>query len=346
MSLADYLAKNYLTADPTPKKSKKRKRKDASRPSTGLVIADDDALGWDPHKPTGTSDDEAPVTGPSATLPLPFPKPPNTTHPVTGQTSSFRPTKTSTWRTIGAPPPTSTDQATADSILTAAAADRALLASSDEAPTITNPDPEPETAKMESGAHAGLQSASQVTAQLARRQVEELSRFRADAATHTGQGSETIYRDASGRIINVAMKRAEARAAAEKEAAAAAAEVESRKGAVQLARAAERKQELEEARLMPVARYADDEKLNEEMRARERWEDPASGFVTRGKEGKSVSGKPLYKGPAGGPNRYGIRPGYRWDGVDRGNGFEREWFASRNRRANVRDLEYAWQMDE
>lgn len=44
MSLADYLAKNYLNADPVPeKKSKKRKRKEAT---TGIVIADDGAANW------------------------------------------------------------------------------------------------------------------------------------------------------------------------------------------------------------------------------------------------------------------------------------------------------------
>lgn len=60
MSLADYLAKKYLTADPKPeKRSKKRKRKGVS---DGLVIADDDASGWD----TGINEkeeDDGPLTG-------------------------------------------------------------------------------------------------------------------------------------------------------------------------------------------------------------------------------------------------------------------------------------------
>jgi pre-mRNA-splicing factor CWC26 len=59
MSLADYLAKNYLTADSKPeKKSKKRKRKDAA---DGLIIADDDDLGWSTSKTT-QGDDDGPVT--------------------------------------------------------------------------------------------------------------------------------------------------------------------------------------------------------------------------------------------------------------------------------------------
>ena len=62
MSLADYLAKNYLNADSKPeKKSKKRKRKDAGR---GLVIADDDAMDWKTAS-TGKEDEDGPVTGKS-----------------------------------------------------------------------------------------------------------------------------------------------------------------------------------------------------------------------------------------------------------------------------------------
>ena len=198
---------------------------------------------------------------------------------------------------------------------------------------------------MESGAHAGLQTADQVTAQLKRKQAEERQRFLEDGDEVSGRGKETIYRDASGRIINVAMKRAEARKKAEEEAAKAAAELEAQKGDVQRADRAKRKEQLNEAKFMPVARYADDLDMNEELKERERWNDPASEFLAKKKQGKSVSGKPLYTGPSM-PNRYGIRPGHRWDGVDRGNGFEKEYFAAQNRRRNLKDLDYAWQMDE
>lgn len=60
MSLADYLAKNYLNADSTPEeKSKKRKRKGGT--SSGLVIADDDTSGWERNG--GDADDDGPLTG-------------------------------------------------------------------------------------------------------------------------------------------------------------------------------------------------------------------------------------------------------------------------------------------
>ncbi|KAL9033326.1 MAG: hypothetical protein Q9180_006005 [Flavoplaca navasiana] len=141
------------------------------------------------------------------------------------------------------------------------------------------------------------------------------------------------------------MKRAEARKKAEEEAAKAAAEVEAQKGDVQRAERERKKEALKDAKYMPVARYVDDREMNEEMKERERWNDPAAQFLAKKKAGRSVTGKPLYTG-AFTPNRYGIRPGHRWDGVDRGNGFEKEYFAARNRRRDLKELDYAWQMDE
>ncbi len=198
---------------------------------------------------------------------------------------------------------------------------------------------------MEDGAHAGLQTGAQVAAAMKKREAEERRRFEAMGEVAAGKGQETIYRDASGRIVNVAMKRAEARRLVEEMQRKDVEEKEAAKGDVQRAEKEARKVALEEAHFMPVARYADDAKLNEELKEREHWDDPAAGFLKKKKVGKSVSGKPLYQGAAA-PNRYGIRPGHRWDGVDRGNGFEKEYFAARNRRSNIKDLEYAWQMDE
>ena len=198
---------------------------------------------------------------------------------------------------------------------------------------------------MESGAHSGLQSAAAVNEQLRQAQESERQHFLSDSAAHSGKGQETIFRDASGRIINIGMKRAEARKAEIEAAAKASAQIEAQKGEVQLANAAHRKEQLRDAKFLPMARYADDLDLNEELKERERWNDPASQFVSKKDKGKSMTGKPLYKGPAM-PNRYGIRPGHRWDGVDRGNGFEKEYFAARNRKKNLKELDYAWQMDE
>ena len=341
MSLADYLAKNYLTADSKPgKQLKKRKRKIGA--ASGLIIADDDASGWD-HDGAGNANDDAPLEGEETMF---FCLQPNVSRfgselSVNANSAEFRKAKKNAWQTIGTQTPSSNEQAAADAIITSAAAEsQARTLADDGAPTV-----EHLPMKMESGAHAGLQTADQVTAQLKRKQAEERRRLLANGDEHSGKGTETIYRDASGRIINVQMKRAEARRKAEEEAAKAAAELEGQKGDVQRAEKEKRREQLNDAKFMPVARYADDVELNEDLKERERWNDPAAGFLEKKKEGKSVSGKPLYKGPAA-PNRYGIRPGHRWDGVDRGTGFEKEYFAAANRRANLKSLDYAWQMDE
>ncbi|KAH0551235.1 hypothetical protein GP486_007458 [Trichoglossum hirsutum] len=335
MPLADYLAKNYLTADPVKKKSTKRK----ARKESGLIITDDDAPGWGNEEVKDDDDDDGPLTGEyriGNTLHthqlMPY------MHLVSGNSTEFRKSKKPAWQTVGAPTPQDSDQAAADAIITASVAEQSHQARDPEdAPAVVP--------LMESGAHAGLQTAEQVTAAVNKKRAEELRRFHEQDASELGHSTETIYRDASGRIINVAMKRAEARRRAAEEEAAANAAVEAQKGAVQLAARAQRRQDLAEAKLLPVARYADDEALNDELKSRERWNDPAAAFLSSKKEGRSVTGKPLYGGPAA-PNRYGIRPGHRWDGVDRGNGFEAEYFAAQNRRRNHSQLEYAWQMDE
>lgn len=259
---------------------------------------------------------------------------------MNAKTVEFRKAKKSTWQAVGASVPSSGEQAAADAILISAADELQARALTDDHPLgMENP-----VMKMESGAHAGLQTADQVTAQLKRKEAEEQRRLMEDRDEHRGKEKETIYRDASGRMINVHMKRAEARKKAGEEAAKAALELDAQKGDVQLAETEKRREQLSKARFMPVARYADDVELNEDLKERERWNDPAAGFVEKKRGGKSISGKPLFKGPAA-PNRYGILPGHRWDAVDRGTGFEKEYFAARNRRADLRSLDYAWQMD-
>ncbi|KAF2633822.1 hypothetical protein BU25DRAFT_13655 [Macroventuria anomochaeta] len=328
MSLADYLAKNYLTAD-SEKKSKKRKRKDKNG---GLTIDDDDNLGW--KNKADEEDEDAPMIMGGAGLKK--------------SKKKSKESSAATWATVGVAAPShaqqlAADEAAADAIISSTAADRQQAADAeDEAPEMVDTEG---VLRLESGARAGLQTAAQVAADMKERQDAEQRKAEQATKELGAAAQETIYRDASGRIINVAMKRAEARKKAEDEERKKLEKEREARGDVQNAAAAKRKQLLQDAKTMTVARYADDAELNDELKERGHWNDPAAGFLRKKKAGRSITGKPLYTG-AFQPNRYGIRPGHRWDGVDRSNGFESEWFKSRNRKANIEKLEYQWQQDE
>lgn len=42
------------------------------------------------------------------------------------------------------------------------------------------------------------------------------------------------------------------------------------------------------------------------------------------------------------PNRFGIRPGHKWDGVDRSNGYEAKWLLQVNSQKALEDEAYKW----
>ena len=323
MPLADYLAQKYLTATgPT----KKRKRK-TPKESSGLIIADDDALGWNPQGAEGDDHEDG--------------------RPLTLGTGSaeFRKAKTNTWKTVGVPAPKDAEQDAADRIISQAAAEN-RAGEEDEGPVVENRGEEGSgVVKMSDGTHAGLQSAAAVKAQMERRKKQEKDAWERDQG-EAGRGTEeTVYRDATGRRIDISMRRAEAKKELEEKARKEREEKEMQKGDVQRLEKVRRREELDEARFIPLARKIDDVDMNEELKEVERWNDPAAQFLSTKRDGKSKTGKPLYVGSAA-PNRYGIRPGHKWDGVDRSNGWEVERFKALNRATRNKDLDYAWQMDE
>ncbi|TAQ84440.1 hypothetical protein B7494_g7236 [Chlorociboria aeruginascens] len=332
MSLSNYLAQKYLTASPaasSASSNKKRKRKATSNPS--LIIADDDALGWTAAKNEADEDDGRPLM-------------------VSSGSAEFRKAKKNAWKTVGVPvlQPKDDMADTADAIIASAAAENHAAMQDDEGPAIEGEDDG--IVRMSDGTHAGLQTAADVARQFQKRKREEAAAWEAEQATlgkgkrKGKEGEETVYRDATGRRIDISMRRQEAKREMDEKARKELEEKEMQKGDVQRLEKEKRREQLDEARFMGVARKVDDMNMNEELKERERWNDPAAQFLLKKDKGKSVMGKELYKGAAA-PNRYGIRPGHRWDGVDRGNGWEAERFKAINRKSRNKDLDFAWQMD-
>lgn len=133
----------------------------------------------------------------------------------------------------------------------------------------------------------------------------------------------TVYRDNSGRVIDIAAFEAE-QAALERSRQLKEAERKTwSQGLVQKQQQQAARSQLESVQSQGIGRRATDEDYNSHFKQQERADDPALAFLTK----KRVAGpqKPKYKGPYP-PNRFNIAPGYRWDGVDRGNGFEKLLF--------------------
>lgn len=122
--------------------------------------------------------------------------------------------------------------------------------------------------------------------------------------------------------------------------------------------------ELAKASAAPFARRRDDVELEANLKAQLREGDPMAALVARKSqadylppEAAAAAGalaaaaealkpakppKPLYSGPPPPPNRYGIRPGYRWDGVVRGNGWEAKLVAHKAKTASSAEQRYRY----
>lgn len=121
----------------------------------------------------------------------------------------------------------------------------------------------------------GLMTARQLQKTMAKKDVAPIV-----TAEEAARAQETIYRDASGKKIDTKAARAEAarlkREREEKEAQ----KMEWGKGLVQRDEQEKRKQELEKQKGRAFARHADDADLNEELKAKALWNDPAAAFLS------------------------------------------------------------------
>jgi len=179
--------------------------------------------------------------------------------------------------------------------------------------------------KMSSGHAAGLQTGSRFSKAEAKLQAKR--REETDALVKQHGHGDTVVRDkkTGKRVASSAMDPARQKAIDEEKQRAL------NTGTVQKQQAAHQATVMASMQHASFARHADDSGLEEARRNTIRSGDPMAAFGRKTqkvqkskKKRKEVENdtKPIYKGPPPKPNRFGIKPGFRWDGVSRGNGFE------------------------
>ncbi|EDW84790.1 uncharacterized protein Dwil_GK14304 [Drosophila willistoni] len=215
------------------------------------------------------------------------------------------------------------------------------------------PTHKPKTDRTLDGKKAGLQDAQSLKAETDERRRREHQLFEK-------MSSEVSGRDADIQIRSTGRRGRRAREAANEDPA-----VQKRKeeherkkkelydrwgrGLKQLEDHKSRQEEMAHEASKPVARYANDEDLDRHLREQEHADDPMLEYMrAKRKKLDKQAGKPempKYEGSFP-ENRFGIRPGYRWDGVDRSNGYENRWFNKQNERVAIQDEAYKYSVED
>lgn len=206
----------------------------------------------------------------------------------------------------------------------------------------------------------GLITGKDISEEISNRKKEDLLRFQELDPSVTGRGAEAVYRDKKGGRISKEeyLKSKEKRKEKPEEK-----KLEWGKGLAQKREAEARLQELELEKEKPFARTRDDPELDKILKDRLRWGDPMAHLVKRKHSepvlqdlGESEKMKDsgfiipqdipshswIKRGLDAAPNRYGIRPGRHWDGVDRSNGCEKQLFKRMNEKQATQREAYLW----
>lgn len=211
----------------------------------------------------------------------------------------------------------------------------------------------------------GLISGNDIREEISKTKNEDLLRFQGMDPSITGQGAEAVYRDKKkGERISKDdyLKSKQKGQEKPKEI-----KLEWGKGLAQKREAEARLQELELEKDKPFARNRDDPELDKMMKDRLRWGDPMAHLVKKkysepvledlgDNEKMKESGflipqeipshSWIKRGLDAAPNRYGIRPGRHWDGVDRSTGYEQQLFKRMNEKRATEREAYLWSVSD
>lgn len=200
------------------------------------------------------------------------------------------------------------------------------------------------------GKTAGLQNAQQLVEETQQFKAREEQVFKNLSKDVSGEHATTVIRDRkTGKIRNFEQEIEYQRKKQEEEEKNKEKYSRWGKGLVQVQNREYQLQEELHEMSKPLARYADDEDLERYLKEQEREGDPMLQYLrnkkrkTAVKEGKVF--KPEFEGQFM-PNRFGIRPGHRWDGVDRSNGYEKKWFEVQNAKRAQQEDTYKWSTED
>ncbi|CAG5059799.1 unnamed protein product [Parnassius apollo] len=199
-------------------------------------------------------------------------------------------------------------------------------------------------AKTLEGKKAGLQDAEQLRQEneaFKRREEEAFSKLADDVS---GRNAKAVSRKAKRETSEERQKKKE-KAERQKE-------LDEKykkwnKGIKQIEAQEARIQEYLHEASKPLARHRDDRDLEERLKQVERDGDPMLQYMREKKIERGELGpeKPKYKGNFP-PNRFNIRPGYRWDGVDRSNGYEKKYFEQQSKKKALEEEAYKWSTED
>lgn len=210
----------------------------------------------------------------------------------------------------------------------------------------------------------GLITGHDIQEEISKTKKDDFLRFEQMDPSLTGQGAEPVYRDKKGQRISkeeyLKSKQKVEEKPKEKK-------LEWGKGLAQKREAEARLQELELEKEKPFARTRDDPELDKMLKERVRWGDPMAHLVKKKHSepvladlGDSEKMKDsgfiipqeipnhswIKRGLDAAPNRYGIKPGRHWDGVDRSNGFEKKLFRRLNEKQATEREAYLWSVSD
>ena len=160
-----------------------------------------------------------------------------------------------------------------------------------------------------------------------------------DEAMAMGAGEDTVYRDRKGRKLEMLSEMMKGQQQGQGKAASSSATPTWGSGLAQQREKDERRVRARSDASGPVARYEIDAATDAEKRAVVRFDDPMAQHLSKK---AADNGKPKYRGPPPPANRFNLPPGYRWDGVDRSNGYEKQFFLQAAKARTQAQEAHAW----